>query len=128
MRKAIEEQIRADIAAGKDERSVRSFVQSKRLQPDDERQFLDLIDDEIAIHELKTVRKQDGLLLVYLGYILMALAIFFGLYYKYFGVVIFLLGIVILRRGKTKIRETESIESIADLLPDEPTKFHKRRF
>jgi|GEM_PF-5616115 len=127
MRNAIEERIKTDVQSGKDERTIRSFVQSQRLESDIEQFFLDMIDDEIAIQKLREVRTADATLLIYLGYILMALAIFFGTYHIGMGGAILIIGLLIKRRGDAKARAAAEISSIAELLPEEPTKFHKRR-
>ncbi len=62
-----------------------------------------------------------------MGYFFMALAIFFGIYNLEFGASIFVVGFIVTRRGRGKVKEAMDIESIEELLPNHPTKFHKRR-
>jgi len=127
MQSAIEKQIKADVQSGKDELAIRSYVQRQRLEPDVEQHFFNMIDDEIAIHKVREVQLSDAKLIVYLGYIFMALAIFFGLYHIGMGAAIFVIGVLIKRRGDSKMSAAASLESIEELLPEEPTKFHKRK-
>ena len=127
MQTSIEEKIKADLRSGKDEDVVRKYIDRQKLNKDDTQYLLGLIDDEIAIQKLRDVRKSDANLIVYLGYFLMALAIFFGIYSIAFGASIFVVGFIVARRGRNKVAEAMDIESIDELLPDHPTKFHKRR-
>lgn len=127
MQTSIEEKIKADLRSGKDEDAVRKYIDRQKLNKDDTQYLLGLIDDEIAIQKLRDVRKSDANLIVYLGYFLMALAIFFGIYSLAFGASIFVIGFIVARRGRNKVAEAMDIESIDELLPDHPTKFHKRR-
>ena len=127
MQSSIEEKIKSDIRSGKDPMAVRSYIQRQQLEDSAITYFLGLVDDEIAIYELRNVKKRDANLIVYMGYFFMALAIFFGIYSLGFGASIFAVGFVVARRGRNKVAEAMEIESIEELLPDYPTKFHKRR-
>lgn len=123
----IEEKIKSDVRSGKEERVIRSYIQGLRLSSELEQVYFNILDDQIAIHQLRQVKVQDAKLLVYLGYVMMGLAIFFGMYNMYFGVAIFVVGILVKRRGDRQVADANQIDSIKELLRDEPTKFHKRK-
>lgn len=127
MRNALEEKIKEDVRSGIEELSIRSYIQNQRLGEEKESIYLDILDDEIAIHKLREVKYQDAKLLRYLAFLLILPAIFFATYHLAYGAAIFIFAVIIKRRSDRKIQEAESINSIADLLPEEPTKFHKRR-
>lgn len=127
MRNAIEEKIKEDVRSGQVELVIRSYIQRQRLDSKKEQFYFDLLDDEIAIQKLRDVKIQDAKLLIYLAYILVVPAIYFSTHHLAYGAAIIIFAVLIRRRGMNKISEAESIKSIAQLLPEEPTKFHKRR-
>jgi len=127
MQTSIEEKIKKDIRSGKDPSEVRSYVNRQQLDDHLREYLINLVDDEVAINELRNVKRRDANLIVYMGYFLMALSIFFGIYSLGFGASIFVVGFIVTRRGRYKVAEAMELESIEDLLPDYATKFHKRR-
>lgn len=127
MQSSIEEKIKTDIRSGVDRESVSSFIKRQRFDDDITEYLLGCLDDEVAIQALREVKKRDANLIIYMGYFLMAIAIFFGVYNLGFGASIFVVGFIITRRGRIKLLRTMEIDSIEELLPNHPTKFHKRR-
>jgi len=127
MQSSIEEKIKSDIRSGKDPASVKLYLNRQQLDQEVTQYFVDLLDDEIAVHELRKVKTRDANLIVYMGYFFMAIAVFFGIYNLGFGVAIFVVGFIVTRRGRSQLAAAAAIDSIEELLPDYPTKFHKRR-
>ena len=127
MQPTLEERIKEDIRSGESEASVRAFVERQGLDEELTQFLLGKIDDEVAIQKLREIKLRDANLIVYMGYFLMLVALFFGTYSTAFGAAILVVGFFVVRRGRNKTREAQAIDSIEELLPKQPTKFHKRR-
>ena len=119
------DEIITDVDAGLDEMEIRRKVDGWKLEPDSNKELLTFLSDKIALRELIDVRSTDARLIIYLGYIFMALAFIFMSYIDKYAVIIFGLGFIIMRRGRRKLREARDISSIEDLVPDKHTIFHK---
>ncbi|MBT8218585.1 MAG: hypothetical protein KJP00_02090 [Bacteroidia bacterium] len=119
------ETIADEVRHGTDETTIRRAIRDLKLSQEESLYLDDFLDQQLALQKLREVKLADAKLIKYLGYALMGIAILFGLYSQWFGLMIFLLGVYAYRRGNRQKRTAEAMDSIEELLPKKPTIFHK---
>ena len=119
------ETIAEEVRLGTDEATIRRAIKDLSLSEKETQYLDDFLDQQLALQQLCDVKLADAKLIKYLGYALMGIAILFGIFSQWFGLLIFLLGIYAYRRGTRQMRKAEEMESIEELLPKKPTIFHK---